>query len=190
MSSFRRVQALLQSVDEMAKLIADLHDLRMRVQRAEATALARRHRRKKVGRRRCRFDPADGCGEVQPNGWRETKSDRSMVLPKADVGSAGGHVGFWPQADLTLKHRPRERPFHQTVAGRIEWPQRNATTSSARPETEDDADRNGTTRDQPIRRRYRSRIALRCIRATRRHQSMVRPAFWISGTQRLISDWT
>jgi hypothetical protein len=43
MSSFRRVQALLQSVDEMAKLIAGLHDLRMRVQRAEATALARRH---------------------------------------------------------------------------------------------------------------------------------------------------
>jgi hypothetical protein len=42
MSSFRRVQALLQSVDEMAELIADLHDLRMRVQRAEATALARR----------------------------------------------------------------------------------------------------------------------------------------------------
>ena len=43
MSSFRRVQALLQSVDEITKLIADLHDLRMRVQRAEATALARRH---------------------------------------------------------------------------------------------------------------------------------------------------
>jgi hypothetical protein len=43
MRSFRRVQALLQSVDEMAKLIAELHDLRMRVQRAEATALARRH---------------------------------------------------------------------------------------------------------------------------------------------------
>ncbi|QHO76933.1 hypothetical protein ACH79_34140 [Bradyrhizobium sp. CCBAU 051011] len=43
MSSFRRVQTLLQSVDEMAKLIAELHDLRMRVQRAEATALARRH---------------------------------------------------------------------------------------------------------------------------------------------------
>ena len=43
MSSFRRVQALLQSVDEMAKQIADVHDLRMRVQRAEATALARRH---------------------------------------------------------------------------------------------------------------------------------------------------
>jgi hypothetical protein len=43
MSSFRRVQALHQSVDEITKLIADLHDLRMRVQRAEATALARRH---------------------------------------------------------------------------------------------------------------------------------------------------
>ena len=43
MSSFCRVQALLQSVDEMAELIADLHDLRMRVQRAEVTALARRH---------------------------------------------------------------------------------------------------------------------------------------------------
>ena len=43
MSSFRRVQALLQSVDEITKLIADLHDLRMRVHRAEATALARRH---------------------------------------------------------------------------------------------------------------------------------------------------
>jgi hypothetical protein len=43
MSSFRRVQALLQSVDEIAKLIAEVYDLRMRVQRAEATALARRH---------------------------------------------------------------------------------------------------------------------------------------------------
>ena len=43
MSSFRRVQALLQSVDDMANLIAELHDLRMRVQRAEATALAREH---------------------------------------------------------------------------------------------------------------------------------------------------
>ena len=29
----------------------------------------------------------------------------------------------------------------------------------------------------------------RFIRATRRPHSMVRPAFWISGTQRLISDW-
>jgi hypothetical protein len=41
MSSFSRAQALLQSVDEMAKLNAELHDLRMRVQRAEATALAK-----------------------------------------------------------------------------------------------------------------------------------------------------
>ena len=31
---------------------------------------------------------------------------------------------------------------------------------------EDDADRNGTTRDQPTRGRDRSRIALRSIRAT------------------------
>jgi hypothetical protein len=43
MSSFRRVQALLQNVDEIAKLIAEVYDLRMRVQRAEAIALARRH---------------------------------------------------------------------------------------------------------------------------------------------------
>jgi hypothetical protein len=27
----------------------------------------------------------------------------------------------WKRNDLILKH-PRERPFHQTVAGRIEWP--------------------------------------------------------------------
>ena len=45
-------------------------------------------------------------------------------------------------------------------------------------------------RDQPIRWRDCSRISLRFIRATRRPHSMVRPAFWISGTQRLISDWT
>ena len=42
MSSCSRVQALLQSVEEMARLIAELDDLRIRVQRAEATALARR----------------------------------------------------------------------------------------------------------------------------------------------------
>jgi hypothetical protein len=42
MTSCGRVQALLQSVEEMARLIAELDDLRIRVQRAEATALARR----------------------------------------------------------------------------------------------------------------------------------------------------
>ena len=43
MSSFSRARALLQSVDEMAELIVELRDLRMRVQRAEATALASGH---------------------------------------------------------------------------------------------------------------------------------------------------
>jgi hypothetical protein len=43
MISFRRLQVLLQSADEMAKLIAELYDLQIRVQRAEATAHARRH---------------------------------------------------------------------------------------------------------------------------------------------------
>jgi hypothetical protein len=38
-----REQALFQSVEEITRLIAELHDLRMRVQRAEATALAGRH---------------------------------------------------------------------------------------------------------------------------------------------------
>ena len=42
MSGFSRVQALLQSVEEMARLIAELDDLRIRVQQAEARALARR----------------------------------------------------------------------------------------------------------------------------------------------------
>ena len=41
MSGFSRVQALLQRVEEMARLIAELDDLRIRVQRAEARALAR-----------------------------------------------------------------------------------------------------------------------------------------------------
>jgi hypothetical protein len=38
-----------------------------------------------------------------------------------------------------------ELPLHQTAAGRIEWSQRKAATSSARHdrELEDDADRNG-----------------------------------------------
>lgn len=43
MSICSREQALLQSVEEITRLIAELHDLRMRVRRAEATALARRH---------------------------------------------------------------------------------------------------------------------------------------------------
>ena len=43
MSSFSRAGALLQSVDEMAKLMVELRDLRMQVQRAEATALASGH---------------------------------------------------------------------------------------------------------------------------------------------------
>ena len=43
MSNCSREQALLQSVEEITQLIAELHDLRMRVRRAEATALARRH---------------------------------------------------------------------------------------------------------------------------------------------------
>jgi len=43
MSSFSRAGALLQSADEMAKLIVELRDLRMQVQRAEATALANGH---------------------------------------------------------------------------------------------------------------------------------------------------
>lgn len=42
MSGFSRVQALLLSVEEMARLIAELDDLRIRVQQAEARALARR----------------------------------------------------------------------------------------------------------------------------------------------------
>ena len=42
MTSCSRFQALLQSVEEMARLIVELDDLRIRVQRAEATALARR----------------------------------------------------------------------------------------------------------------------------------------------------
>ena len=36
-------KALRQSVEKMARLIAELHDLRMRVRRAEATALTGRH---------------------------------------------------------------------------------------------------------------------------------------------------
>ena len=44
MSDFSRVQALLQRVEEMARLIAELCDLRIRVQQAEARALARRQR--------------------------------------------------------------------------------------------------------------------------------------------------
>src|SRR4051812_1322657 len=43
MSSFSRARALLQSAEEMATLIVELHDLRMQVQRAEATALASGH---------------------------------------------------------------------------------------------------------------------------------------------------
>jgi hypothetical protein len=43
MSSCSREQALLQSVEKITQLIAELHDLRMLVRRAEATALARRH---------------------------------------------------------------------------------------------------------------------------------------------------
>jgi hypothetical protein len=38
-----REQALPQSVEEMNRLIAELHDLRRRVQRAEAIARAGRH---------------------------------------------------------------------------------------------------------------------------------------------------
>lgn len=38
-----REQALLQSVEEMTRLIAELHDLRRRIQRAEAIAPAGRH---------------------------------------------------------------------------------------------------------------------------------------------------
>ena len=38
-----REQALLQSVEEMTRLIAELHDLRRKVQRVEAIAQARRH---------------------------------------------------------------------------------------------------------------------------------------------------
>jgi hypothetical protein len=34
MSNFSRARALLQSADEMATLIVELHDLRMQVQRA------------------------------------------------------------------------------------------------------------------------------------------------------------
>ena len=43
MSSCSREQALLQSVEEITRLIAELNDLRMRVRRAEAIARARRH---------------------------------------------------------------------------------------------------------------------------------------------------
>ena len=42
MSGCSRIEALLHSGEEMARLIAELHNLRMRVG-AEARALARRH---------------------------------------------------------------------------------------------------------------------------------------------------
>ena len=43
MSGCSRIEALLHSGEEMARLIAELHNLRMRVRLAEARALARRH---------------------------------------------------------------------------------------------------------------------------------------------------
>jgi hypothetical protein len=67
---------------------------------------------------------------------------RRLVTPisqscarKRTLAAVAGRSALRSQGDLILKHLPRERPFHHAVAGRIEWPQRNATTSSARPET-------------------------------------------------------
>ena len=69
MSSCSHEQAWHQSVEEMAQLIAELHDLRMRVRRAEATALAGRH----VA---ASSEPASvgGCGEAQPSDQRAVTS--------------------------------------------------------------------------------------------------------------------
>jgi hypothetical protein len=80
--------------------------------------------------------------EISSARCREKPTVCRLVTPisqncarKRTSAAPAGMSALWPQADLTLKHLRRERPFHQTVAGRMEWPQRNATTSSARPET-------------------------------------------------------
>ena len=56
-----------------------------------------------------------GGGAIQPSGRRAVNSDQSEVLPKADIGSGGGHVGFVPIGDLvtpsdTRTTAPPSRP--------------------------------------------------------------------------------
>jgi len=58
-----------------------------------------------------------GGGAIQPSGRRAVNSDQSEVLPKADIGSGGGHVGFVPMSDTgvtlpiaALRTRRRRRP--------------------------------------------------------------------------------
>jgi hypothetical protein len=79
---------------------------------------------------RCREKP------TKPAVCRRLVTPISQSCSRKRTSAAPARMSaLWPQADLTLKHLRRERPFHQTVVGRMECPQRNATTSSARPET-------------------------------------------------------
>ena len=91
MSSCSRVLALLQSVEEMARLIAELDDLRIRVQRAEATALARR----RVAVEKSGGDVVDlttrrAAAARSTRAVARDNSDQAEMLSEAVIGS--GHV--------------------------------------------------------------------------------------------------
>ena|SRR5205809_6322200 len=133
-----REQASLQSVEEMVRLIAELHDLRRRVQRAEAIAppggMSPQERRAALL-------------SILPGGrWRRDPAERSArgkfrsseVLPKADIGSGGGHVGFVPIGDLvtpsdTRTTAPPSRPHPQPRLIGPEWSKTWTTTNEERP---------------------------------------------------------
>src|SRR5436190_21381995 len=133
-----REQALLQSVEDMVRLIAELLDLRRRVRRAEAIAPPGGMSPQERRRRCCRFYPVGGGGAIQPSGRRAVNSDQSEVLPKADIGSGGGHIGFVPQGDLvtpsdTRTTAPPSRPHPQPRLIGPEWSKTWTTTNEERP---------------------------------------------------------
>ena len=82
MSSFSRAQALLQSAAEMARLIVELCDLRTRVQRAEAGALASGH----VATRKSRGAAADlsrrpVAARARPRRDRASRAEKTRRRP-------------------------------------------------------------------------------------------------------------
>ena len=69
---------------------------------------------------------------------RAVNSDQSEVLPKADIGSGGGHVGFVPIGDLvtpsdTRTTAPPSRPHPQPRLIGPEWSKTWTTTNEERP---------------------------------------------------------
>ena len=146
-----------------------------------------------------------------PRRWEQKPDRRARSHPpisgraRPPVRDIGKHpsrrpirrdVGAQTRRQSGDDRRPRDAIFRQEIASdrftklsRAGLSGRKGMPPQAQHDRklEDDADRNaGSAHPQAIP----FRIALRFIRAARRPHSIVKPAFWISGTQRLISDWT